>query len=136
MCRRKRRPEALVGCRPSGEAVRLADETGHEFVGRMIVKLASSAHLLTGAFPKKSDTDKNYVELMQLLLGSGIYHGIATHDEQMIDATIEFAKSKKVPKSAYEFQMLYGVRRDLQEKLAREGYNMRVYVPYGKHWYP
>lgn len=88
------------------------------------------------AFPKKTDTDKNYVDLMKVLVQSGIYHGIATHDPQMIKATRDFTKEKNIPKSAYEFQMLYGVRRDLQTKLAGGGYNIRVYVPYGKHWYP
>jgi proline dehydrogenase len=88
------------------------------------------------AFPKKSDTDQNYVDLMKVLLTSGIYHGIATHDVKMIQATREFAKEKNIPKSDYEFQMLYGVRRDLQVKLAQGGYNMRVYVPYGRAWYP
>jgi proline dehydrogenase len=88
------------------------------------------------AFPKKSDTDKNYIELTKTLLQSGIYHGIATHDVKMIKATREFSKEKNIPKSAYEFQMLYGVRRDLQIKLAEGGYGIRVYVPYGKHWYP
>ncbi|MEW6733990.1 MAG: proline dehydrogenase family protein [Acidobacteriota bacterium] len=88
------------------------------------------------AFPLKSDTDKNYVELMKLMLESSIYHGIATHDESMIRATQEFVTRKGIAKTAFEFQMLYGVRRDLQERLAREGYKMRVYVPYGKHWYP
>ncbi|MBL8151932.1 MAG: proline dehydrogenase family protein [Blastocatellia bacterium] len=88
------------------------------------------------AFPKKLDTDNNYIALTQLLLDSGYYHGIATHDEKMINATIDYAEKRNIPKAAYEFQMLYGVRRDLQEKLAREGFNMRVYVPYGKHWYP
>lgn len=88
------------------------------------------------AFPKKSDTDKSYVELTKTLLQSGIYHGIATHDVNMIKATREFSKEKNIPKSAYEFQMLYGVRRDLQIKLAEGGYGIRVYVPYGKHWYP
>ncbi len=88
------------------------------------------------AFPKKSDVDANFVRLMKKLLKSGIYHGIATHDEKMIAATKEFAAREGVPQDAFEFQMLYGVRRDLQLKLAREGYRMRVYVPYGEHWYP
>jgi proline dehydrogenase len=88
------------------------------------------------AFPDKKDTDENYVRVMQLLLSSGIYHGIATHDPKMIDATIEFAGREGIGKEAFEFQMLYGVRRDLQHQLADDGYNMRVYVPYGKHWYP
>jgi proline dehydrogenase len=88
------------------------------------------------AFPDKKDTDENYVRVMRLLLSSGIYHGIATHDPKMIEATINFAKEKGISKDAFEFQMLYGVRRDLQRQLAKDGYNMRVYVPYGKHWYP
>jgi proline dehydrogenase len=88
------------------------------------------------AFPDKKDTDENYVQVMKLLLSSGVYHGIATHDPRMIDATIDYAKRESIPKEAFEFQMLYGVRRDLQRQLAKDGYNMRVYVPYGKHWYP
>jgi proline dehydrogenase len=88
------------------------------------------------AFPDKKDTDENYVRVMQLLLLSGTYHGIATHDPQMIEATIDFAKRQGIGKEAFEFQMLYGVRRDLQRQLAKDGYHVRVYVPYGKHWYP
>ncbi|MDQ5844091.1 MAG: proline dehydrogenase family protein [Acidobacteriota bacterium] len=88
------------------------------------------------AFPDKKDVDENYVRVMQLLLSSGIYHGIATHDPKMIDATIDFAQRNGIGKDAFEFQMLYGIRRDLQHQLAKDGYNMRVYVPYGKHWYP
>jgi proline dehydrogenase len=88
------------------------------------------------AFPKKSDVDANFVKLMRKLLKSGVYHGIATHDERMIRATKEFAASEGVSGAAFEFQMLYGVRRDLMLKLAREGYRVRTYVPYGEHWYP
>jgi proline dehydrogenase len=88
------------------------------------------------AFPDKKDTDENYIRVMQLLLSSGIYHGIATHDPKMIEATIDYANRQGIGKDAFEFQMLYGVRRDLQRQLAKDGYNMRVYVPYGKHWYP
>ncbi|MBA2504177.1 MAG: proline dehydrogenase family protein [Pyrinomonadaceae bacterium] len=88
------------------------------------------------AFPDKKDVDANYVKLMRTLLSSGTYHGIATHDERMIEATINHVKKENIGKDKFEFQMLYGVRRDLQEQLARDGYNMRVYVPYGKHWYP
>jgi proline dehydrogenase len=88
------------------------------------------------AFPDKKDVDENYIRVMQLLLSSGIYHGIATHDPKMIDATIDYANRQGIGKAAFEFQMLYGVRRDLQRQLAKDGYNMRVYVPYGKHWYP
>jgi proline dehydrogenase len=88
------------------------------------------------AFPDKKDVDDNYVRVMKLLLSSGTYHGIATHDPNMINATIRYARDEGIGKDAFEFQMLYGVRRDLQEKLAADGYNVRVYVPYGKHWYP
>ena len=88
------------------------------------------------AFPEKKAVDDNYVGVMQALLSSGVYHGIATHDPKMIDATVEFAQREGIVKEAFEFQMLYGIRRDLQEQLARDGYRLRVYVPYGKHWYP
>ena len=88
------------------------------------------------AYPSKQDVDNNYVRVMQMLLASGFYHGIATHDPKMIDATIDFAQREGIGKEAFEFQMLYGIRRDLQDQLARDGYRMRVYVPYGKHWYP
>ena len=88
------------------------------------------------AFPKKADVDANYIKLMKMLLPSGIYHGIATHDEQMIKATREFAKANEIGPDKFEFQMLYGIRRDLQRKLVDEGYRMRVYVPYGRYWYP
>jgi len=88
------------------------------------------------AFPKKNDVDANYVKLMKMLLKSGVYHGIATHDENMIRATIEFAQKEKIAASTFEFQMLYGVRRDLQQKLVKEGWRCRVYIPFGTEWYP
>lgn len=88
------------------------------------------------AFPDKADVDENYIRCMKLLLSSGTYHGIATHDERMIEATKAYAREQGIGPEAFEFQMLYGVRRDLQFGLAREGYNVRVYVPYGKTWYP
>jgi proline dehydrogenase len=88
------------------------------------------------AFPDKAEVDANYVRIMQMLLSSGHYHGIATHDPKMLDATINYVQKQNISRASFEFQMLYGVRRDLQEQLARDGYNMRVYVPYGKHWYP
>jgi proline dehydrogenase len=88
------------------------------------------------AFQDKADVDANYVRLMKILLKSGIYHGIATHDENMINATKEFARQENIPASAFEFQMLYGIRRDLQQQIVREGYNMRVYIPFGTEWYP
>ena len=88
------------------------------------------------AYPDKKDVDANYVRVMEMLLSNDVYHGIATHDPKMIDATIDFANREGIGKEAFEFQMLYGIRRDLQEQLAHDGYRMRVYVPYGKHWYP
>lgn len=88
------------------------------------------------AFPNKADVDANYIKLTKLLLSSGAYHGIATHDENMIAATTQFVKERNISPDRFEFQMLYGIRRDLQQKLVREGYRMRVYVPYGRYWYP
>ena len=88
------------------------------------------------AFSQKADTDANFIELMKKLLSSGIYHGIATHDEKMIAATRQFASQRGIAADRFEFQMLFGVRRDLQEKLVAEGYRVRVYVPYGRQWYP
>ncbi|MBI4544266.1 MAG: proline dehydrogenase family protein, partial [Gemmatimonadetes bacterium] len=88
------------------------------------------------AFPEKAQVDANFVRLMKLLLADGRYPGIATHDEKMIRATQQFARQRQIPSSAFEFQMLYGVRRDLQERLVREGHNVRIYVPFGEAWYP
>jgi proline dehydrogenase len=88
------------------------------------------------AFQKKSEVDANYVRLMKLLLKSSVYHGIATHDERIIRETIRFATAEKIAPERFEFQMLYGIRRDLQEKIVREGWRMRVYIPFGTEWYP
>jgi proline dehydrogenase len=88
------------------------------------------------AFQDKADVDANFVRLMKVLLKSGTYHGIATHDPRMIEATIAFARAENIPPTAFEFQMLYGVRRDLQEQLVRDGWRMRVYIPFGTEWYP
>lgn len=90
----------------------------------------------TVAYPEKADVDANFVRLTQTLLTSGIYHGIATHDEAMIAAAKRFVQQKAIARSSFEFQMLYGVRRDLQRALVAEGYNVRVYVPFGAEWYP
>jgi proline dehydrogenase len=88
------------------------------------------------AFPKKSDVDVHYIKLADMLLQSPIYHGLATHDEKMIAAAKSFAAQRKIDRSHFEFQMLFGVRRDLQRKLVAEGYNVRVYIPFGREWYP
>ncbi|HEX6907127.1 MAG TPA: proline dehydrogenase family protein [Terriglobales bacterium] len=88
------------------------------------------------AYQKKSEVDANYVKLTKMLLKSGIYHGIATHDPRMIEAATSFARQEKIAPESFEFQMLYGIRRDLQQKLVREGWRMRVYIPFGTEWYP
>jgi proline dehydrogenase len=88
------------------------------------------------AFPRKSQVDENFVLLSKLLLDSDVYHGIATHDEAMVEAAKAYAKQHKIAPDRFEFQMLYGVRRDLQRKLVRDGYKVRVYVPFGQEWYP
>ena len=87
------------------------------------------------SFKEKSGTDANFIKLMKILLQSSIYHGIATHDPKMIEATKHFAQELNIEKSHFEFQMLYGVRRDLQESLLKQGYKVRIYVPYGEEWY-
>ena len=88
------------------------------------------------AFQKKSEVDANYVRLMKILMKSGVYHGLATHDEKIIQQAKVFAKQEQISPDAFEFQMLYGIRRDLQRRLVREGWRMRVYVPFGTEWYP
>ncbi len=122
--------------RSGADVDRLVDEGGW-------VRLVKGAYAEpeTVAFPQKRDTDSNYVALMHRLLGNegrqkGVYAGIATHDEKMIQATIQFVKENQIPPEAFEFQMLYGVRRDRQLSLTAGGYQMRIYVPYGEAWYP
>ena len=88
------------------------------------------------AFPDKRDVDQTYVRCMQSLMAEGNYPGLATHDERIISEAKRFATERKIPADRFEFQMLYGVRRDLQDRLVREGYRMRVYVPFGTQWYP
>ncbi len=90
----------------------------------------------TVAYPDKKDVDGNYAKTMQLLMERGNYPGIATHDPNLIAEAKRFAKERGIEPSRFEFQMLNGVRRDLQDQLVREGYRMRVYVPFGTQWYP
>lgn len=90
----------------------------------------------TVAFPQKADVDANYIRLSCILLQSPIYHGLATHDEAMVNAATAYAAQHQIPKDHFEFQMLYGVRRDLQRKLVAEGFPVRVYIPFGREWYP
>jgi proline dehydrogenase len=88
------------------------------------------------AFQAKSEVDANYVKLAKTLMKSGVYHGMATHDEAIIEELKSFAKSESIPPSAFEFQMLYGIRPKLQEQLIKDGWGLRVYVPFGTEWYP
>ena len=107
------------------------------------VRLCKGAYAepATLAFPQKADTDNNYVKLTELMLSekaqqNGFQLAIASHDEAMIQAAITYTTANNIAPDKYEFQMLYGIRRDLQEKLVRDGYQMRIYVPYGTAWYP
>jgi proline dehydrogenase len=88
------------------------------------------------AFQEKSEVDANYVKLMKILMKSKVYHGLATHDENIINQAKAFATSQRISRDAFEFQMLHGIRRDLQQSLVRDGWRMRVYIPFGTEWYP
>jgi proline dehydrogenase len=88
------------------------------------------------AFAAKSDVDANYVKLMKILMKSGVYHGLATHDENIVRQAQAFATAEGLSRDSFEFQMLYGIRRDLQQRLVREGWRVRVYIPFGTEWYP
>ena len=88
------------------------------------------------AFSRKDDVDANYVRLMRLLLPSGFFHAIATHDARLLAATIRFAAERRISKDDFEFQMLYGIRTDLQRRLVKDGYRVRIYIPFGNDWFP
>jgi len=88
------------------------------------------------AFPRKDQVDANYVQLMKLLLDQGTYAAIASHDERIINEALHHIKEQNLAQDRFEFQMLYGIRRDLQRKLVAQGYRLRLYVPYGDAWYP
>jgi proline dehydrogenase len=102
------------------------------------VRLCKGAYLEppSVAFKSKAEVDRNFVELMNLLLETGVYPAIATHDEKIIEQTERFVESRKISRDSFEFQMLYGIRRDIQKRLVNEGYRLRLYVPYGQAWYP
>src|SRR5258708_20206175 len=88
------------------------------------------------AFQKKAEVDASYVKLMTILMKSGVYHGLATHDEAIIREAKAFAVRERIPPTAFEFQMLHGIRRDLQQGLVKNGWGVRVYIPFGTEWYP
>jgi proline dehydrogenase len=105
---------------------------------RIRIRLCKGAYKepATIAFEEKADVDANYVKLMKILMKSGVYHGLATHDEKIIREAQAFATRENIARDSFEFQMLYGIRRDLQQQLVRDGWRMRVYVPFGTEWYP
>ena len=119
--------------------LRRSEKDIEDLVQRKVrVRICKGAYLEPPAvaFPDKADVDRNYVTLMERLMEFGNYPGIATHDEKIINHARGFARRKNIPNERFEFQMLYGVRRDLQETLRKAGYNMRVYIPFGSQWYP
>jgi proline dehydrogenase len=117
---------------------RTPDDVERLIAAGVRVRLVKGAYLepATVAHVRKTDVDQAYLQLMKSLLLRGVYPAIATHDERMIDATVAYAAERGIPRARYEFQMLYGIRRDLQERLTVTGYNVRVYTPYGSQWYP
>ena len=117
---------------------RTIDDVEWSIAKQCRVRICKGAYLepATVAFPDKRDVDANYVSAMHRLMERGRYPGVATHDETIINEATRFAKAKSIAADRFEFQMLYGVRRDLQDKIVREGWRMRVYVPFGTQWYP
>jgi proline dehydrogenase len=111
-----------------------------EFLNRrgIRVRLCKGAYLEPAevAFQEKAEVNRSYVELMKELLDHGVYPALATHDERIVNEALRYAAQRGIPPGRFEFQMLYGIRRDLQRKLIREGYRVRLYVPYGQAWYP
>ncbi len=105
---------------------------------RIRIRLCKGAYKepATIAFESKADVDANYIKLMKILMKSDTYHGLATHDENIIREAQAFAIREKIARDSFEFQMLYGIRRDLQQSLVRDGWRMRVYIPFGTEWYP
>jgi proline dehydrogenase len=105
---------------------------------RIRIRLCKGAYKESAeiAFAAKPDVDANYVKLMKILMKSGIYHGLATHDESIIQQAQAFANREKLSRDSFEFQMLYGIRRDLQQSLVANGWRVRIYIPFGSEWYP
>ena len=128
----------LVGTVVQAYLYRTRDDLETLLDARVRVRLVKGAYAEPPAlaYPRKRDTDRNYVRLMEKLLREGDYPALATHDEALIAHARSYAMRKGIGKPEFEFQMLYGVRTDLQEQLARDGYNVRAYVPYGTQWYP
>ncbi len=138
LVKRVRAKTSAVGVVVQAYLRRTGDDVGPLLAAGCRLRLCKGAYKEPAeiAFPAKSDVDANYVRLMKQILPSGVYHGIATHDPKMIDATKQFVAENKISRDSFEFQMLYGIRTDLQAQLVREGYRMRVYIPYGRDWFP
>ena len=130
--------EGKVGAVIQSYMRRAEDDVAKLLAERIRVRLCKGAYKEPDeiAFQKKSEVDANYVRLMKILMTSGVYPGLATHDEKIINQAKIFAAQEKIPREAFEFQMLYGIRRDLQQQLVREGWRVRVYIPFGTEWYP
>lgn len=107
-------------------------------VHRIPVRLCKGAYREppSVAFAKKAEVDANYLKLVKLLLAEGNYPAIASHDESIIREVVRHIREQKIAADRFEFQMLYGIRRDLQRKLVSQGFRLRLYVPYGDAWYP
>ena len=110
----------------------------HLLAEKIRIRLCKGAYKepATIAFESKADVDANYIKLMKMLMKSGVYHGMATHDENIIREAQAFANKEKIARDSFEFKMLYGIRRDLQQSLVRDGWRVRVYIPFGTEWYP
>jgi proline dehydrogenase len=138
LCKRVRGQSPAVGTVIQSYLYRSESDVRDLIAAGCLIRLVKGAYKEPAqiAFPKKRDVDANYAKLMQMLLPSGIYHAIATHDPRLIEATIDFAARHGIGKDQFEFQMLYGIRGDLQRQLVRDGYRMRVYIPFGSDWFP
>jgi len=117
---------------------RSAPDIGRLNAAAIPVRLVKGAYRESpsAAFPRKQDVDENYMTLMKTLLDHGVYPALATHDERIIREALEYVEGRGIRRDSFEFQMLYGIRRDLQRKLIEQGYRLRLYVPYGTEWYP
>lgn len=138
LCKRVHAKHASVGTVVQSYLYRTEQDAKELIAAGVRMRLVKGAYkeLPAIAYPKKSDVDANYVRVMKLLLSSRQYHAIATHDPDMQEATKHFALEHEIARDKFEFQMLYGIRTDLQAQLIREGYRLRVYVPYGSDWFP
>ena len=138
VCRLHRRYPGSVGVVIQAYLRRSAEDVAMLLQEGIRIRLCKGAYQEPAelAFAAKADVDANYVRLAGMLLGSGLYHGIATHDPRMIAAVEQLVAERGIEPASFEFQMLYGIRRDLQKHLVSRGYGMRIYVPFGHEWYP